>query len=655
MLRPVHAASPPLTFTFTIIIPNNSVCGTQTINGVSGNTASVSAGSSFTVGFTMSNPANAATWDPLSGYELTKTFNGSTTHPGMPGAGTDTVYPQLTSFHYTDPPVGSTLTAPINTTIPNQVYALTYQMDQNGATFGQTCTFNITVRRVFSYRPTINVIGTAPPADPPVTPVPKLPADSAKVVPGETLTIQEMITNDQINATSPGDPYSWSIQAYGGAYNYSPTATITMTSVGMDNPVAAGAKDTDGTGCANGASGASATGVSVGSPAIQCGTFTVPAGALDGQNYCFYAGVNPAQRNDYTTDSYSVQSRYSDYANHNKSDSPTNIQSTLVNGVNVPTNGNDMCVEVENVRDQNLAVTGGDVQAGGNVGASCSVSGNNTNGVNFDGELLGASGSATPGDQGSYAQYVASANSLISGITNGNGANNLTFGNSSGTLGSYGVVCRPDMNKAALEYSAAHGGTTLTPGTHDLGTLSSGLYVTTGPVTVYGTVKNQITIFDPSHNGVTISGSIQYDPTPQAVKALPSFAVITYGGNINVQQAATQIDGFYVAQANQSLAPGQDPGGIIYTCSDAHVFTHTGDCPSTLSVLGSLIANRFVFGRTGATTGPGSLGTGVNGNIVTENIQQSALLYLDPPPAFGTQPDTAASLPVYLGEGLPFY
>jgi hypothetical protein len=216
------------------------------------------------------------------------------------------------------------------------------------------------------------------------------------------------------------------------------------------------------------------------------------------------------------------------------------------------------------------------------------------------------------------------------------------------------------MNTSAKDYISLHPLSTfsLASGTYNVANApftSNGIYKTTGPVTLYGVVKHQITIYDPNGYGVTIGGGasdgISYDSTPQAVNALPSFGVITVGGNINVLQIATHISGIYVAQTDASGVNG----GIITTCSGTHVFTHANDCPSTLSVYGSMIANRFVFGRTGALTGPGSLGAGLNGNIVTENVQQSALLYVAPPPAFGTQPDTANSLPQYLGEGLPFY
>ncbi len=597
-----------LNFTFTVIIPNNATCTVNSVNGVAGSSASVPAGSSFNVNFSMANPNDSLEWVAPS-YKISRSFNGTTSSLDMPAP----FYLSGTSFTYTD-----TLTAPVLPVPPSQTYQLNYQMEQNGTTFGGTCSFAITVRRLFNYVPKISITGTS---TKPVNPTALLPADSAAVTPGETIYMQEIVKNVTENYSTPyGEQYNWWIDAYSGPYVYSASPTVNF---GSDSVVASG----PGAALAAGADSSNLCEVTPGFGNSGNCAYTVPAGALDGTQICFYAGVSPAQRRNVASDAYSVGSAYTNYSNSNNDDQNANIRSSLVAGVATP---NDMCVEVENIRTLSIAVTQGDVHAGGGVGASCN---------------LGPNSTGIFGDYGSYAQYVASSNAAITGLpTGGNGTTNgLTLGNvNPGSLGAYGIVCRPDMAANAQKYINSNGVRgVLAAGSYSLTGLQGGIYTTTGPVQLSGVVNAPITIYDPNGNGVTVTGNITYNSTPVGVNSLPSFGVITNGGNIYFKDAATQIDGFYVAQKNNGT------GGVINTCID-HTLGNTYDCPDTLTVLGSLTANSFDFYRT-------SNSTFKTGNLVTESIQQSGLLYLAPPPAFATQPNTPAALPIYLGEEPPLY
>jgi hypothetical protein len=637
-------------------------------NGTSALSAVMQAGEPFTVNYTIANPNGDATWYgpssiPSGNYDVGTIFNGASLGKSMAAFGSGGSmalgYPQNSSF--TDSasftaPVFSNSDASKNKNVTDGVITLR----QGGVGFGTPCTFNITARRVFQYNPKITasaVTGNA------VSGTANFPADNAPVSPGQEIRLAATVTNEYNGEGDAGEPYNWGITGRTASYSFA-TGISGWSTVAADSTSVSCSPTGSGTG----------TGVPPGGTpsSAGCADFKIPSNALDGQQYCFYAGATPGRRTDapvsvgdpaYTSDAYIYPNVSSNFYN-----ASTQYFNTYTDDVIGGVNQRGLCVEVENVRKLDLSVTQGDVHAGGFVGSPCTVSTNQNSfyGIeqyNHGGKIenTGSLPSVVTGSVGAYSQYIASAASTISGLYTGSGATSLTFGNSAATKGNYGLVCRPDMNEAALhyikpDYSRVAG---LVSGTVNLASLTtSGIYVANGAINIHGTVSKQITIFDPAGSGITVDGPIKYSSSAVGLAALPSFGVIEYGGSIYINQiapqATTEIDGIYVAEATTG-AGASSTNGVIYTCKDAHAAKNTSDCPSTLTVRGSMIANRFVFGRTGAYQGANSLPLGTAGNITTESIAQSPLLYLAPPPAFATQPDTYAALPQYLGEGLPFY
>jgi hypothetical protein len=626
-------APTPLQFTLNIHVPSDQA--TCAVSAPS----TVRAGTSFVVNITMTNGTFGATTWSVPAYKIATTFNGV----NVANTGTLTLPPPGVYPSDSGPAsvvtTTQTITPPINPDGVGDTYTGTYQMEHGNNLFGASCSFSTIERRQFTYVPTIAIS--------PANSSTILPASNAHVYPGETLNLTETVRNTTNNPTSAGDPYNWAVKGYAGAYSYSPpAASIAFPNPVFDFPMTTGGSGYDAAGVpANGTTTERApTPISP-----YSGTYTVPATDPDGTQICFYSSVTPAQRNNYKNAAYSELWGYSNPA------TPAFPDYSGLPNANVRSNigiSNDSCVEVDQARNLGLQVTQGDVHAGGGVntaavGTSCSL------GSGLPQGQTGALYAAVGGANGSYAQYVASAAGNISNnfSTGGNNGNpTLTLGNSAGT-GYYGIVCRPDMAKAANAYYAAHGHTwagTLNGGYVGPLPAAGGLYHVTGNVTITDSVvSSPITLFSDCENcNIIIAGNITYANAP-SVSALPSFGVITSGSNIDfygshTNPAAQQDAGFYVSQLDSS-----NQGGAIYTCSD-HTPGLTGDCPGPLQILGSLTANRFVFGRTGVATS-------LSGGIVTESITQSALLYLAPPPAFATQSGTPYSLPQYYGEEVPLY
>ena len=331
-----------------------------------------------------------------------------------------------------------------------------------------------------------------------------------------------------------------------------------------------------------------------GSASNLAATYIIPSTAPDGTQYCFYHTVSPGQ-------------------NINLYDGS---QPDVGEGSHVSAT---YCYEVIRSRSALIQSQQGDVHAGGGIGRGCSLTGN--------GDLKTTSGS--------YGEYIASAAGGISGFGSANSPSgtNLTFSNN-GVYGSYGVICRPDLAAVAEAYP----GKGISGNSVDVTNLSNGLWYHNGPLTIVGgTINpgNRVTVYNVGN--VTITGDIRISNTPVSVTNLPSFGLITgAGGNLLISKDVQTLHGFY------------NTSGYIDTCYQ-HVSNNTGDCPNVLSVLGSLVGQKIYFWRTGAT------GTYQGQSVVTENVRQSGLLYLAPPPAFETQLNSSFAQPKYQGERPPLY
>ncbi len=228
------------------------------------------------------------------------------------------------------------------------------------------------------------------------------------------------------------------------------------------------------------------------------------------------------------------------------------------------------------------------------------------------GALTSGSVKGYPG-AGSGGQYVVSA-SAAGGIndfsSNGAGADTLKVGKT----GSYALVCRPDLVKAALSYQAAFGWAGIS-GTVDVATLSPlfDVFFSTSPnLKLYGTVSRRITIVSTS-GSVEIIAPIKLDGVTRARQNQASLGIIA-GGNINIDPAATQVDAYLFSNST------------IDTC-----YLPAGTCSSVLRVNGFLMASDIALHRLGPFNALNS--------PVAEQIVLNPQIYLNPPRLFDASVD----------------
>jgi hypothetical protein len=587
-----------------------------------GNPIQVAAGSTFNFNLAYSN-GGTHTWSSPDYRGALYFQSGRTDVPFAPGSVLDVAsspqYRYMNQFAvgaygtaYFDtaasPSNPFTFTAPAN---PGTYWLNASMVRVGDEHFGAVCSYPIKVVRLYDYIPSISSsVGGSP----------SVPAASgAAVQPGQIITLYDTIHNRTITPNNIGDDYNWGIQAYSGQYN----SGSPSVSFGSDVPIGSGFS----------------TGVPANSAHSHAISYTVPANAVDGAQICFYASVNPAARTDANSIPPTVASRYSNFASGGTgADDNSNVRTNYSPG-NIT--ANDLCVEVQHVRTASVQAQQGDVHAGGNIGQDCTAPAAGTANITGNGGL-------------SFAEYVTSASGFVTSFGSGNsGGHALTLSNNGGGNGQYGYICRPDLAAVADSYPGSLplpvvGGAISTAA---LSGLASGLYYHTGSLTINGGVigvGHRVTIFN--KGDVTINSNITLSSTPANLANIPSFGLITgNGGNINISGNVTLLHGFYVAQNST------DTNGYIDTCyqhdpagptSPSH---NTGDCPNTLTVLGSLTGHHLYFWRTGAT------GSNQGINIITENIRQSGILFLAPPPAFETQSNTPYALPQYNGETTPLY
>jgi hypothetical protein len=142
----------------------------------------------------------------------------------------------------------------------------------------------------------------------------------------------------------------------------------------------------------------------------------------------------------------------------------------------------------------------------------------------------------------------------------------------------------------------------------------------------------QITIYVPTGSDITIDSNITYQEpfNPNDAADVPYFALITQGGDINLKNAVTQLDGLYVAQPTIDNA-GNVAGGSFATCDPG------SQCNNQLVVNGAVIAQQVKPLRAhGAIEGgvPNSIG---NAPAEIFNFVPSMVLGI---PAFDTKDPT---------------
>ena len=128
---------------------------------------------------------------------------------------------------------------------------------------------------------------------------------------------------------------------------------------------------------------------------------------------------------------------------------------------------------------------------------------------------------------------------------------------------------------------------------------TTGIYYYNGPLNIINSLNiingNRVIIY--VNGNVNIESNINVtNSSTEAISQISSFKLVAQG-NIVINPSVTSIDGSYIAEP---LSSSISNSGIIYTCGP---IKPTNNCNSTLTVNGSLVANKIYFWRTAGTVG----------------------------------------------------
>lgn len=250
---------------------------------------------------------------------------------------------------------------------------------------------------------------------------------------------------------------------------------------------------------------------------------------------------------------------------------------------------------------------GNDVWAGGGF-ASINPSCNTSAKITTAGRAL--SGTVPTQYAGSSVEYSAFALNKITSFGSagwalvGAGAvgsvpRSLSFANNEADatkLGYYGVASHCLTDYASLYGSA----TPLAGGAYDVSTRGSGVWrVSSGNLTLHGTMPAGATQIYLGDNTVTIDGDLKYSASYANIGALPSLVVIT-NANINVLAGVRQLDGYYIAQGDGATT------GMFRDCWPKTSPQAVGDACDTnqLVVNGAVTAAYLELWRSYGALGP---------------------------------------------------
>ncbi len=242
--------------------------------------------------------------------------------------------------------------------------------------------------------------------------------------------------------------------------------------------------------------------------------------------------------------------------------------------------------------------------------------------------LSGGNVTTSPGGA-SYGQYVVSATGSINSLFSNNASSGVTDTLKLGNFGSYAQVCRADL------WTAAKAGWPSGPGIHTIGGLGVASFVLAGNeggvyyfngthLNLHGAVGNPIapgvppapvTIVTLQPGAVVeIDGNITLNNTVYPPHSAPSLGIIS-AGDILIDPAVTHVDAYLFSSA-----------GTIDTCNPI------GSCSTPqLVVNGFLMAKNILFSRAGVVN--------TNGNAVSEAINLTPQIYLNPPKYFDASVD----------------
>lgn len=258
-------------------------------------------------------------------------------------------------------------------------------------------------------------------------------------------------------------------------------------------------------------------------------------------------------------------------------------------------------------REPYLNTSGGDVHAGGGLGAACTLASNQRGFIRsptdpgyVSADARGRRNSANT--TGSTSQYVLSATGSVSQFgSNNSGGNSLTFGNTP-ISGRYGTLCRPDLATEYLNYSrypdgpvspagvtfATYGSNSVSPGdalnTNTIYRVNTPLFTISA-----GQVPKGRNVTFVVEGDVSITGNIGYEGNLNSRSDIPSFGVIATG-NIRIDNDVRNLKGVYMSNAT------------INTCWDEagspDITVDSTLCDRPLTLAGSLVGNRVRFRRT---------------------------------------------------------
>lgn len=294
-----------------------------------------------------------------------------------------------------------------------------------------------------------------------------------------------------------------------------------------------------------------------------------------------------------------------------------------------------------------MRVYGGDVIAGGGFGSNCTT--NNSAFIAAFARSNGAGGASQFAVQapGAVSEFASAANSAslpsLKRLTFANEGGSTYGGNFAG-----GQTCMRDYFGDRPEGA----------------TVQSAGYALSGQTIAASTdpaVSKRVIYVD---GNARINGNVVFGSNGSwNLGNIPSFYLVVRG-NIYIQSSVTQLDGVYIAQPRDDNSDGQPDNrtGYIYTCSNglqsqyaSEGSNHTGyysACNNPLTVNGSFIANRVMFGRTRGTrnAAPAPNEPSTSNNIAEVFNYSPALWLVNPtalPPA-GSTYDSVGSLPPVL-------
>ncbi len=322
---------------------------------------------------------------------------------------------------------------------------------------------------------------------------------------------------------------------------------------------------------------------------------------------------------------------------------PSNITGTYnvawsISSASLPS-ANEACTGSFIIADEPyFSVSSGDVSAGASMGVGgvdCATTADPNAGVvswNKENSTYDGAGTQYAAFAMNFLQDFATAQGTASQVPTGLSFSNIDNVDTSGAGedtygGAFGSQsCVPDYfnnHPSSPTYSGNH----VFNNGSDLAAANSSktIYVQAGNLTIGGAIAvpngSHTTIY--VDGKVQITGNIQFSGNyPGGLADIPSFTIVARG-NIYIASGVGQLDGWYIAEPDNS-----SNGGIVYTCASGFAApslssTLFNNCNNQLQVNGSIVAKQVWLTRTAGT---------LYGNTPSENFSFNPEIWLSSPP-----------------------